>query len=391
MATYPEQIPSLPVIEADDEGVRIHWGKERSSFYHHFWLRMACHCEICGDSHTGHRRLHPSDVPTDIRPVSITPETNFLRINWPDDNHESTYDYRWLEHFAYDDPRRDWTPNLWGSDLNLEHITQRLDQVQTDPESYLDFLRSLRDYGIAVIRGHEPIGIENMAGLIGRLAAAAYNPVFELKPQKNAHTLGNSTQVVPPHTDESYLHTPTGILVLYCINPAKEGGESVMVDGFKLAEQLRAQDPQAFDLLCRVPQANHRIVPDEGLDHRTRNRAFNVDENGNLVGFRFHPRAMAPTDVAPELARQLHEANAQVCRLMFDESNQVCFQLEAGDAVFFDNHRVMHSRKGFSDLDRHLQICNVSRESFHQKLRLSLREQGHHDELAQKWPAGGSG
>ena len=119
-----------------------------------------------------------------------------------------------------------------GSDLNLEHITQRLDQVQTDPESYLDFLRSLRDYGIAVIRGHEPIGIENMAGLIGRLAAAAYNPVFELKPQKNAHTLGNSTQVVPPHTDESYLHTPTGILVLYCINPAKEGGESVMVDGF---------------------------------------------------------------------------------------------------------------------------------------------------------------
>ena len=391
MATNPDHLHCAPAVEPEDGGLRIHWDAAHSSFYHYFWLRSACHCEACGDSHTGHRRLHPSDVPVDIEPVSIDAAADRLGIVWPDGNHQSVYDYRWLRDFAYDDPRRDWRPRLWDGSLPLETIAHRLDEVQASPSANLDFLRTLRDYGLAVIRGHQPIGIANMAGQIGPLAAAAYNPIFDLKPQENAHTLGNSTQVVPPHTDESYLHTPTGILVLYCINPAKDGGESTLVDGFHLATRLREQDPDAFDLLSRVPQAYHRIVPGEGLDHRTRNRAFNVDENGNLVGFRFHPRSMAPIDVAGDLARRLHQANAALCRLMLDKRNQLDFQLEAGDAVFFDNHRVMHARQGFADPDRHLQICNVTREGFHQKLRLTLREQGHLEELRQKWPAGVSG
>ena len=391
MATNPDQLANFPTVEAGDDGIRIHWDAGHSSFYHYFWLRSACHCEPCGDSLTGHRRLQPSDVPVDIEPLSIDARGDGLHVVWPPDDHASRYDYQWLKDFAYDNPDRDWHPRLWDASLEVDEIAHRLSEVTADASDYLDFLRTLRDYGVALMRSDEPIGIKNMAELIGPLAAAAYHPIFELKPQKTAHTLGNSTQVVPPHTDESYLHTPTGILVLYCINPAKDGGESVLVDGFQIATRLRAQDPDAFDVLCRIPQANHRIVPGEGLDHRTRNRALNVDENGNLVGFRFHPRSMAPIDVAGDLARQLHSANHQMSKLMLDERNQLCFQLQAGDAVFFDNHRVMHSRKAFSDPERHLQICNVSREEFHQKLRLGLRAQGCHAELRQKLPAGVSG
>ena len=391
MATNPDQLTGVPTVETTADGIRIHWSEDHSSFYHFFWLRSACHCEPCGDSMTGHRRLQPSDVPVDIEPLSIDTSADGLRLVWPPDEHTSHYDYQWLRDYAYDDPTREWHPRLWDASLPIDEVSHRLDAVTSDKSSELEFMRTLRDYGLAIVRSAESIGIENMAGLIGRVAAAAYSPVFELKPQKTAHTLGNSMQIVPPHTDEAYLHTPTGILVLYCINPARDGGESILVDGFQIATRLREQDPDAFDVLCRVPQANHRIVPGEGLDHRTRNRALNIDENGNLVGFRFHPRSMAPIDVAGDLARQLHSANHQLSKLMFDESNQLCFQLEAGDAVFFDNHRVMHSRKAFTDPERHLQICNVSREEFHQKLRLALREQGCHDELRQKWPAGVSG
>ena len=391
MATNPEKLQAVPRIEASDDGIRIHWDDECSNFYHYFWLRSACHCELCGDSLTGHRRLHPSDVPLDIEPLNLDAGLDRLRLTWPPDNHESLYDYDWLRDFAYDDSTRDWHPQLWDASLSLDEVSHRLNEIRANKSAELNFMRSLRDYGIAIVRSDERIGIESMAGLIGKLAAAAYNPIFELKPQQRAHTLGNSKQVVPPHTDESYLHTPTGILVLYCINPAQDGGESTLVDGFQVATRLREQDPDAFDVLCRVPQANHRIVPDEGLDHRTRNRALNIDERGNLVGFRFHPRSMAPMDVGSDLAKQLHNANSQLCQLMFDERNQLSFQLEAGDAVFFDNHRVMHARQAFTDPNRHLQICNVSREEFHQKLRLTLREQGFESELRQKWPAGVSG
>ena len=391
MATNPEQLKTAPGVEQLADGIRIHWDAADSNFYHYFWLRSACHCDICGDSYTGHRRLQPSDVAADIRPESIEAAPDRLRICWPPDRHAAEYDYAWLREFAYDDDSRAWQPRLWDASLSPAEISHRYDDVARDQNACLEFMRSLRDYGMAVIRADESHGIENMAGLIGDIDDAAYCKIFELKPQQNAHTLGNSTQVVPPHTDESYLHTPTGILVLYCIQPAGDGGESVMVDGFQIAERLRVQNPQAFDVLCSTPQPNYRIVPDEGMDFRTRNRALNIDEKGRLVGFRFHPRSMAPIDVPGELARQLHNANFALSELMLREENQLSFQLGAGDAVFFDNHRVMHSRKGFTDRQRHLQICNVSRDRFHQKLRLTARELGYLDEARQILPAGVSG
>ena len=100
---------------------------------------------------------------------------------------------------------------------------------------------------------------------------------------------------------------------------------------------------------------------------------------------------MAPIDVPGALARRLHGANHALSALMLDESNQLSFQLAAGDAVFFDNHRVMHSRTGFDDPERHLRICNVSREQFHQALRLLAHRLGFHDEAGQNLPAGVSG
>lgn len=36
---------------------------------------------------------------------------------------------------------------------------------------------------------------------------------------------------------------------LHCISQAVEGGESQVVDGFHMAEQLRKEDPEAFRIL----------------------------------------------------------------------------------------------------------------------------------------------
>lgn len=394
MATSPDSLARLPRLETADGGLRIHWHGQQPAFYHYCWLRSACFCEICGDTHTGSRRLHPSDVPLEVRPRAIeTPSPERLRIVWEPDGHESEYSFAWLRDYAYGDARERWRPKLWDGTLEIDRVSHSLDAIRGDDLAALGFMRCLRDYGLAIVRraGAEATGIEVMAALLGDIAEAAYTPVFDLRPNPAAHTYGNTMQPVPPHTDEAYLHTPTGILVLYCVNPARDGGESALVDGFQVATRLRERDPDAFDLLSRCPQAYHRIVPREGMDFRTRARALNVDERGDLVGFRFHPRAMAPSDVDPELAPALHRANAALSALILDARNQIEFQLGKGDAVFFDNHRVMHARRAFTDPARHLQICNVSRDDFHQKLRLAAARLGFAGEARQTLPAGVSG
>lgn len=44
-------------------------------------------------------------------------------------------------------------------------------------------------------------------------------------------------------------HVPLQVQFLHCISQAVEGGESQLVDGFHMAEQLRKEDPEAFKTL----------------------------------------------------------------------------------------------------------------------------------------------
>jgi gamma-butyrobetaine dioxygenase len=61
---------------------------------------------------------------------------------------------------------------------------------------------------------------------------------------------------------------------------------------------------------------------------------------------------------------------------MMSEKYQVRYRLKAGESVMFDNHRVLHARTEFTDPERFLQICNVPREPFHERLRNLARKLG---------------
>ena len=110
-----------------------------------------------------------------------------------------------------------------------------------------------------------------------------------------------------------------------------------------------------------------------------------------IVGVRFHTRSAAPLDVPEELVESLYAANHELSKLMMSGENHARFRLEAGDAVLFDNHRVMHSREGFDDPNRMMRICNVSREQFHEQLRLLAAKLGCLDQASQVLSAGVTG
>ena len=46
---------------------------------------------------------------------------------------------------------------------------------------------------------------------------------------------------------------------LHRFDPCVEGGESILLDAFPVAEELRAEHPELFDVLTRVPATIQRI------------------------------------------------------------------------------------------------------------------------------------
>ena len=376
-------------IQTTDQGLNISWPDDFSSYYHYVWLRDCCYCELCGDSYSSKRYFQPSDISLDCLPQTWDiNEEGLLEIIWEDGKHFSKYSFDWLRNHSYDDASRTQRfhqPTTWDCS-----IIESLPEVDFESASQsdigrLELYRKLRDYGFVVVRSGpaNDDGYAIVARLVGKITESAYGKVFDLTPDSKIQTLGNTLKPVAPHTDEAYRHNPPGVNILHCVRSATSGGESVLVDGFKLGEALRDKQPDIFKLLCTQPQPFHRIDSVDQINQQSRAPVFVLDEFGTIVGFRFHTRSAAPLDVPADKFLDIYKGNRELSAMMLSERYQAQFRLESGDAVLFDNQRVMHSRKGFKDPKRKMRICNVSREDFHENLRLVAEKLGFNNEASQ--------
>ena len=390
-----EQTAELMIsqLQPQADGLVLRWSDGHQSFFHAVWLRDCCYCESCGDSYSSKRFVIPSDIPADIQiDKAEINSSGDLTIRWQPDKHESRYSPGWLRQNCYDDVTRQarfHQPVLWQSKIVDSIPSVELAAAQNDEQQLMELYRKLRDFGFVRVTGGQAVagGVEAVAKLIGDLGESAYTPIFDLSPSSAVKTMGNTYRAVMPHTDEAFRYGPPGINILGCVQPATCGGETILVDGFYVAERLKNENRNAFDLLCHYGQTYNRIHPGE-LDQRSRQRMIALDDRGEVIGIRVHTRSAGPMDLPVDLVKPYYAAHREFCALMTAPENQLQFQLQAGEAVMFDNHRVMHARTEFEDRRRFLQICNVGRETFHERLRLLAAKLEYTDEANMVLAAG---
>lgn len=385
--------PAIAITREAGTGLHITWTDGFQSFFHFIWLRDCCHCADCGDCYSSKRFLVPCDLDLNVRPgaVDIAPDGK-LAITWAPDNHQSAYDSAWLRHNSYDAEIRQTRrhkPTLWDSTVSSDLPSVDYQTAVRDEATRLTLYRKLRDYGFVVLCGGpaEPDSVAEVASLVGDLGESAYDKIFDLSPSSKVRTMGNTTRPVPPHTDEPFRYSPPGVMVLGCVRMADDGGDTVLVDGFHLAEIMRNDHPEQFELLCNLSQTFIRRH-NGSLDQETRVPMFATDDEGEVCGVRIHTRSAGPLDLPVEQVEPYYAAHHRLTQLMMADENQLHIRLQPGYAVLFDNHRILHARTHFTDPNRFLQICSVPREQFHECLRLLLAEQGYVNEARMVLPAG---
>jgi gamma-butyrobetaine dioxygenase len=137
------------------------------------------------------------------------------------------------------------------------------------------------------------------------------------------------------------------------------GGLSTLVDGFAVAQALRADDPEAFRMLASTPVRFKYIDTDTELTASA--PPIELDVTGELKTIHFSPRL----DFVPLFPRAQLEAYYRA-RRAFDHrlrapDFEIRFLLKGGDLVMFDNCRLLHGRTGFDPAEglRHLQGCYI--------------------------------
>jgi len=152
------------------------------------------------------------------------------------------------------------------------------------------------------------------------------------------------------------------------------GGDSILVDGFAAAEQLRTWAPEQFELLTRVP-ANFRFA-DRDADLQARTPLISVGFEGRIAAVHFNNRSFAGIDVPVDLIEPWYEAYRNFAQILKQPERALVFRLAPGDLLVMQNERALHGRTAFdANLGRrHLQGCYVDKDGLESRMRVLRRQ-----------------
>lgn len=291
-----------------------------------------------------------------------------LRANFSD-GHTSVYDAAALDAEAEDfvsfgiqqtDIR--WPPiTLWDGATGSQVLRMSYNDIMSgQPEQLLKLTRHLLSEGHALVEKVPSRDMEVAAfarvvsGFPGGQVVRPTNwgPVFNVRsyPDAKLKDLAYTAAALPPHVDNPYRNPNPGFQLLHVVENECSSGESLAVDGFMAAEQLRRESADWFDILC----ATEVRWENDGGDRSTAfvHWAPMIEQNqssGTLTQVRYSPKSggYCPVMSSYEETDKFFKARRRFSELLNAEANAVRFQMVQGDLWIFNNLRVLHGRSSF--------------------------------------------
>ena len=133
-----------------------------------------------------------------------------------------------------------------------------------------------------------------------------------------------------------------------------EGGESIIVDGWQVAEDLKKEKPKYFSILQEFN------VPFREFDEQNETYAeaplIQCSSSGVIESFRFSNQLMQMINPFREGIKEFYEAYHDLSRRIHDQKYRSTFRLNGGEALVVASLRVLHARESFiPNGARHLQ------------------------------------
>ncbi len=360
-------------IESLNSGLTVFWSDNSSSCYPWFWLRD--HSESKEDLHpdTKQRQIDSFSEPLNnhVNKIWLDSSSECIFIKW-DDQSESSLSFELLQNMSepsLPQPCALNSSNIWNSLNEIKYFPQITYQDLMSDGGIKIWLNHIQRIGFVIVTG-APETPEATKELMERLAYirssifggfAVWDNRLE-NPDDTAFT----SLAIEPHTDGTYVYDAPGLQTLHCLKRDSIGGENQLIDGLAIAEKMRNENPDAFNILCNVNIPGRYIKPDTYLE--AYRPLFRVNDIGQVIQVSFNNHDRAPFRLDNDLMTKFYDAYKIFHNLANDSSRQFEFMLDPGKVLTFDNWRLLHAR---SSLTGYRQLCGGyhNREDFESKLR----------------------
>ena len=147
-----------------------------------------------------------------------------------------------------------------------------LAELESSPRSMLGWCHAMEKFGVAMVRtpNHNSV-LKRFTDLFGFREWCSYGEYYVVEnkqsstddgdaannvagqPERQANNLAYTGLPLAFHTDLPHYSSPPQVQLLHCISQTScPGGFNKLVDGFAVAEQLRSEAPEAFELLATI-------------------------------------------------------------------------------------------------------------------------------------------
>lgn len=354
-----------------DDRLVVDWSDGTTS--EHLWIWLIDHAH---DAHTLHpdtlqRQLATADVDPDIRPASVSVLGGDIAIEWHD-RPSSHLPVEFL--LAHRNPTMpgelDDERVLWDRDSIADQWPEVAhDAVMDDDAAVADWLGHVARFGFCIVTGTPPTvaATEALVRRVGYVRETIFGGMWDFQADLAKADTAYTNLELRPHTDGTYSADAPGLQLLHCLAFDGTGGESTMVDGFRVAAQLRVAEPELYDVLATV-EVPGRYVGD-GAHLVARRPVLRHGRDGLLEQVSFNNADRAPFSLPPDEMRAFYGALRAFGQRVDDERLQWRRVIRPGEAMLFDNWRVLHGRLAYTG-HRHLCGGYVNREDFLSRRRV---------------------
>ena len=289
-------------------------------------------------------------VPIDISPDKVDMDGDMLLIKWPDGHDSIIPTSKILECGAprYPDYK------FWSKKFTPNRFTWKdfLDDVSTSIEA----LKDLVSYGVIILKEapKELNSLEMLSKRLGPIHETLFERIHNVSITGHVYNVAHTSKGLPPHNDFASYKSQPSIQALHMLENECEGGESIIVDGWRLLEDLRYDRPDFFKTLQDFD------VPFREFDEENETFAeapiIKCSNDGSIESFRYSNQLMQMINPTKHGVKDFYMAYHELTTRIHNPKYRSTFRLNGGEVLIVASHRVLHAREPFTpNGKRHLQ------------------------------------
>ena len=351
--------------------INILFSNNKEDNFLNIWLRDHARDEDSWDHRSNQRKIYTAklDPKLHIKKAILKDNGKSVDILWSDLKKPINYTSNFFLENSNKLKKINDNIKIWDKkDIGKDIYTDFQNTITND--GFKEFLEKLYKFGFVVIQNckTEMSSVEKIAKKIGYVRESIFGGLWSFESNNDMADSAYTQDELRPHTDSTYSNDAPGLQLLLCCHYEATGGESIMVDGFKIAEKIYKENRDLYTLLSEIEVTGQYIG--DGVFLEAKRPIFKLNSNKELVQVSFNNYDRAAFRMDDEKTLKFYDAIREFDLIANNREYQWRHILKPGELLIFNNWRILHGRGSFKG-DRKMSGCYINKEDFDSSCRMN--------------------